>query len=226
MPSFRPQQPTTRNRRIQTIAQPADRQQIQWTLTRESAHRVSIELRSPQTGLEADFSPLVIMGAPALRVNDTLPTWTLTDLTATSFALECPEDLPEAGLWLLRPYDPAVRSSLGGFLVPKLTEINFTPPVNWIQATILDSNTIRLVFADVVGSILTSPIGHSWTPLGIPTTFPVGYGAIDFYATANTEAVAVFTEDITAESGLSFANPGMVVSSTGQVCAAGDLFFS
>lgn len=226
MPSFRPQQPTTRNRRVPTIGQPPDRQQIQWTLTRETAHRVSIELRSPQTGLEADFSPLVIMGTPALRVNDTLPTWTLTDLTATSFALECPEALPEAGLWLLRPYDPAVRSSLGGFLVPKLTEITFTPPITWIQVSIIDPHTVQLTFADVVGSILTSPIGHSWTPLGIPTTFPTSFGALDFYAVATTQAIAEFTDDISGESGVRLGTPGMVVSSTGQVCTDGDLFFS
>lgn len=223
---MRAQQPTTRNRRVVTIAQPADRMQIQWVLTRESAHRVSIEMRYPTTGLPASYPNLTIIGTPKLTVNDTLPTWTLADLTDTSFALECPEDLPLSGNWLLPPYDPAIRTNLGGYLLPKLQTIDAGTELLWIQATLVDPNTVRLVFADVVGSILTSPIGHSWTPLGIPQTTPNSYGAYDFYATASNEALAVFAEDVSAETGLELLNTGMVVTNSGQVLNAGYLNFT
>lgn len=225
MPNYRPQQPTTRNRRVTTIAQPADRLQIQWTLARESAHRVSIELRLPTTGAEAPYPDLVIQGTPALRVNDTLPTWTIVDRTPVSFAMECPEELPEAGQWLLAPYDPAIRSSLGGYLLPKLQDITVTPPVTFAAASRVSDHDVQLTFADVAGVILTSPIGHAWTPLGIPTTQPSGFGAVEFYAVAPAQALATFVEDISGESSIVLA-ASAVVDSTGRVFAGGELPFS
>lgn len=225
MPNYRPQQPTTRNRRVPTIGQPPDLLQIQWTLARESAHRVSIELRLPTTGAEAPYPDLVIQGTPALRVNDTLPTWTILDRTPVSFAMECPETLPEAGMWLLAPYDPAIRSSLGGYLLPKLQDITVTPPVTFAAASRVSDHDVQLTFADVAGVILTSPIGHAWTPLGIPTTQPSGFGAVEFYAVAPAQALATFVEDISGESSIVLA-ASAVVDSTGRVFAGGELPFS
>lgn len=223
---MRAQQATTRSRRRSNVSQPADTLNIQWTLTRETVNRVSIELRLPTTGEEAVYPDLVISQPPGLKVDGMLPTWTVVDVTPSTFAMECPEVLPDTGLWLLAPYDPGIRSSLGGYLLAKLQEINATVPLTWLSATRMSDYELLLTFGNVAGSILTAPIGHSWTPLGIPKSEPNNYGAIDFYAVSSTEAVAVWVEDITGETTVTLQEGGMVVDSTGRVLQGGSLLIT
>ncbi len=226
MPTYRPQQPTTRNRRVPTIGQPPDLHQIQWTLARESAHRVSIELRLPTTGAEAPFPDLVIKGTPALKVNDTLPTWTVVDITATSFALTCPEELPDAGMWLLAPYDPAIRSSLGGYLLPKLQEIVTTTPLTLASATRQTSTTATAEIAGAAVALLAAPCLHSYAPLGVPRTTPSAIAAVDWYPISLATVEVIFADDISGEAGIEWPNPGMIVDAQGRVMAAESIIFS
>ena len=198
---------------------------MQWSIVLYDQHTIDVELRNPITGLNVAYPDMVITRPPAITVNGTLPTWSLEWLSDVSFRLTCPEELPESGVYILPPYDAGMRTSLGGYLLPKFQDLVAVIPIDITSATRVTDHEVEVQFANVTTSINTLPIGHGWTPLGVPTTTPSGYLATDFFATGNSTAHATFVEDISTESTIVLPG-GCAVDTTGRVCAGGDIPFT
>lgn len=222
MSNPRGQQATTRNRRVVTVAQPADQLQILWTLTRETEHRASIEFRLSDGATSAAYPDLVIQGVPKLFVDGVLPTWSLVDKTDTSFALECPESLPASAQWFLGPYDPAIRSSLGGYLTPLNVSIGSVVNLGIVAITRAGDFAVDVEFDNASGSIITPQVVGAYLPVTPPLTAPTGISAASFEATSATTARITFGSDITGDGYINFTDPGSVVTTAGAWLIQGE----
>lgn len=215
MATPRGQQATTRNRRVPTVAQPTDRLPVLWTLTRETAHRAAVEFRLSDGVSLASYPDLVIVGTPKLIVDGVLPTWSIVDKTDTGFALECPEVLPASAQWFLGPYDPAIRSSLGGYLTPINVSIGSVVNLGIVAITRAGDFAVDVEFDNSTGSIITPQVVGAYLPVALPVTVPNGYSAIAFEATSPTVARITFGSDITGDGYILMSDAGTVVTTTG-----------
>lgn len=222
MATPRGQQATVRNRRVPTVAQPADRMQVLWTLTRESEHRAGVEFRLSDGETLASYPDLVIVGTPKLYVNSVLPTWSIVDKTDSSFALVCPEVLPASAQWFLGPYDPAIRSSLGGYLTPINVSIGSVVNLGIVAITRAGDFAVDVEFDNSTGSIITPQVVGAYLPVVPPQTAPTGISAASFEATSATTARITFGSDITGDGFISFTDPGSVVTTAGAWLVQGE----
>lgn len=197
------------------MAQPRDSLPVLWTLTRASEHRAEVEFRLSDGATLASYPDLVIVGTPKLFVNGVLPTWSIVDKTDTSFALECPEVLPASAQWFLGPYDPAIRSSLGGYLTPINVSIGSVVNLGIVAITRAGDFAVDVEFDNATGAIITPQIVGAYLPVTPPQTFPTGLSAASFEATSATTARITFSSDITGDGFIEFADAGSVVTTTG-----------
>lgn len=197
------------------MAQPTDRLPVLWTLTRETAHRAAVEFRLSDGVTMASYPDLVIVGTPKLIVDGVLPTWALVDKTDTGFALECPEVLPANAQWFLGPYDPAIRSSLGGYLTPLNVSIGSVVNLGIVAITRAGDFAVDVEFDNVAGSIITPQVVGAYLPVALPVTVPNSYSAIAFEATSPTVARITFGSDITGDGYILMIDAGTVVTTTG-----------
>ena len=222
MATPRGQQATVRNRRVPTVAQPTDRLPVLWTLTRETAHRAAVEFRLSDGATLASYPDLVIVGAPKLYVDGVLPTWSIVDKTDTGFALECPEVLPASAQWFLGPYDPAIRSSLGGYLTPINVSIGSVVNLGIVAITRAGDFAVDIEFDNASGSIITPQVVGAYLPVVPPQTAPTGISAASFEATSATTARITFGSDITGDGFINFTDPGSVVTTAGAWLIQGE----
>lgn len=197
------------------MAQPTDRLPVLWTLTRETAHRAAVEFRLSDGVTLASYPDLVIVGTPKLIVDGVLPTWSIVDKTDTGFALECPEVLPANAQWFLGPYDPAIRSSLGGYLTPLNVSIGSVVNLGIVAITRAGDFAVDIEFDNVAGSIITPQVVGAYLPVALPVTVPNGYSAIAFEATSPSVARITFGSDITGDGYILMTDAGTVVTTTG-----------
>lgn len=189
--------------------------QVLWTLTRESDHRAGVEFRLNDGATLASYPDLVIVGAPKLYVDGVLPTWSIVDQTDTGFALECPEALPASAQWFLGPYDPAIRSSLGGYLTPINVSIGSVVNLGIVAITRAGDFAVDIEFDNASGSIITPQVVGAYLPVVPPKTFPSDISAASFEATSATTARITFGSDITGDGFINFTDPGSVVTTAG-----------
>jgi hypothetical protein len=189
--------------------------QVLWTLTRETAHRAAVEFRLSDGATLASYPDLVIVGTPKLYVDGVLPTWSIVDKTDTGFALECPEVLPANAQWFLGPYDPAIRSSLGGYLTPLNVSIGSVVNLGIVAITRAGDFAVDIEFDNVAGSIITPQVVGAYLPVALPVTVPNGYSAIAFEATSPSVARITFGSDITGDGYILMTDAGTVVTTTG-----------
>ena len=215
MATQRGQQATTRNRRVPTVAQPSDRLQVLWTLARVTEHRAVVEFSLSDGVTVASYPDLVIVGTPKLYVDGVLPTWSIVDKTDTGFYLECPEVLPASAQWFLGPYDPAIRSSLGGYLTPINVSIGSVVNLDVVEITRAGDFAVDVEFNNSTGSIITPQVTGAYLPVTPPVTFPTGIIAASFEATSATTARITFGSDITGDGYIDFADAGSVVTTAG-----------
>jgi hypothetical protein len=188
---------------------------VLWTLTRETAHRAAVEFRLSDGVTLASYPDLVIVGTPKLIVDGVLPTWSIVDKTDTGFALECPEVLPANAQWFLGPYDPAIRSSLGGYLTPLNVSIGSVVNLGIVAITRAGDFAVDIEFDNVAGSIITPQVVGAYLPVALPVTVPNGYSAIAFEATSPSVARITFGSDITGDGYILMTDAGTVVTTTG-----------
>lgn len=193
-----------------------------WTLTRETAHRAAVEFRLSDGATLASYPDLVIVGTPKLYVDGVLPTWSIVDQTDTGFALECPESLPASAQWFLGPYDPAIRSSLGGYLTPINVSIGSVVNLGIVAITRAGDFAVDVEFDNVTGSIITPQVVGAYLPVVPPQTAPTGISAATFEATSPTTARIGFSSDITGDGFINFADPGTVVTTAGAWLIQGE----
>jgi len=222
MATPRGQQATTRNRRVPTVAQPTDRLPVLWTLTRETAHRAAVEFRLSDGATIASYPDLVIVGTPKLFVDGVLPTWSIVDESDTGFSLECPEVLPASAQWFLGPYDPAVRSSLGGYLTPINVSIGSVVNLGIVAITRAGDFAVDVEFDNSTGSIITPQVVGAYLPVVPPQTAPTGISAASFEATSANTARITFGSDVTGDGFISFSDPGSVVTTEGAWLVQGE----
>lgn len=197
------------------MAQPTDRLPVLWTLTRETAHRAAVEFRLSDGVTLASYPDLVIVGTPKLIVDGVLPTWSIVDKTDTGFALVCPEVLPASAQWFLGPYDPAIRSSLGGYLTPINVSIGSVVNLGIVAITRAGDFAVDIEFDNVTGSIITPQVVGAYLPVVPPKTFPSDLSAASFEATSATTARITFSSDITGDGFIEFVDAGSVVTTAG-----------
>jgi hypothetical protein len=200
---------------VPTVAQPTDRLPVLWILTRESEHKAAVEFRLSDGATLASYPDLVVTGTPKLYVDGVLPTWSIVDKTDTGFALECPEVLPASAQWFLGPYDPAIRSSLGGYLTPLNVTIGGVVNLGIVAITRAGDFAVDVEFDNSTGSIITPQVGGAYLPVVPPYTFPGGLSATSFEATSATTARITFSSDITGDGYIEFADAGSVVTTAG-----------
>ena len=196
--------------------------QVLWTLSRVSEHRAVIEFTLSDGVTLASYPDLVIVGTPKLFVNGVLPTWSIVDKTDTGFYLECPEVLPSSAQWFLGPYDPAIRSSLGGYLTPINVSIGSVVNLGIVAITRAGDFAVDIEFDNVTGSIITPQVVGAYLPVVPPQTAPTGIIAASFEATSATIARITFSSDITGDGYISFTDPGSVVTTAGAWLIQGE----
>lgn len=196
--------------------------QVLWTLSRVSEHRAVIEFTLSDGVTLASYPDLVIVGTPKLFVNGVLPTWSIVDKTDTGFYLECPEVLPSSAQWFLGPYDPAIRSSLGGYLTPINVSIGSVVNLGIIAITRAGDFAVDVEFDNTSGSIITPQVVGAYLPVVPPQTAPTGIIAASFEATSATTARITFSSDITGDGFISFTDPGSVVTTAGAWLVQGE----
>lgn len=196
--------------------------QVLWTLGRVSEHRAVIEFTLSDGVTLASYPDLVIVGTPKLFVNGVLPTWSIVDKTDTGFYLECPEVLPASAQWFLGPYDPAIRSSLGGYLTPINVSIGSVVNLGIVTITRAGDFAVDVEFDNSTGSIITPQVVGAYLPVVPPQTAPTGIIAASFEATSATTARITFGSDITGDGFISFTDPGSVVTTAGAWLIQGE----
>ena len=205
-----------------TVAQPTDRLPVLWTLTRETAHRAAVEFSLSDGVTLASYPDLVIVGTPKLYVDGVLPTWSIVDKTDTGFALECPEALPASAQWFLGPYDPAIRSSLGGYLTPINVSIGSVVNLGIVAITRAGDFAVDIEFDNASGSIITPQVVGAYLPVVPPMTAPTGISAATFEATSASTARITFGSDVTGDGFINFTDPGSVVTTAGAWLIQGE----
>lgn len=163
----RPQQATTRNRRVVTVAQPPDYNNVTWTLEITTDH----ELRINMTQVVAQW---VIIAPPSLKMGGVPLTLSITGVSGDQIICNAVETLDGSAIYSLAPLDPGVRTNTGGYLAGQLWQGSSIISVD-LTVALFDSVTIDLTPAGTVsewryaktednswfdGQIITHPNGN------------------------------------------------------------------
>ena len=223
MPTPRGQQATIRNRRVTTLAQPTDTLNIPWILSKPDSDLIYLTFWAQGANAVANYPGNVVTGPPRVTVDGADIAWTLETNAPGFLALRAPADLPSNAVYRVFPFDPAVRSSLGGYLIPQITRALEVEVVPFLSASIADPNRI-LVQYDVGADYIECAGGiNGYFPFAVPSTIPNAYSAQQYQTAGPGTLEILFSDDISGETQISLGSGPLVVTNTLRPCEEGVL---